>query len=172
MNGEMEIERDEEQSRPNQALASKSWRDGRNLILIAAGVLIVVLVFLFSGISGKDQSAEVLVQMEKNLAEMEKKIATIEKKQEDIRVPVKNLAEKVALLEKRQEQKTKPAMAAESRAAAPVKRFHKVKKGETLTGIAKKYRLPIEELRKMNRLSSRAALVPGQTLVIGHGGKR
>jgi LysM repeat protein len=171
MKDEIEIERNETQSQTNQAKAPKNWMDARNLILIAAGILIMVLVFLFSGISGKDKSAEVLVQMEKNLAEMDKKIATIEKKQEDIRVPVKDLAEKVAQLEKRQDPKTKPDVAASRQAAAPVKRFHKVKKGETLSGIAKKYRLSLAELRKMNKLTSKTVLVPGQALIIGQEGK-
>ena len=46
-----------------------------------------------------------------------------------------------------------------------------VKKGETATSIAKKYGLSVEELRRINNLSPKAVLSPGQKLIVSPGGK-
>jgi len=47
---------------------------------------------------------------------------------------------------------------------------HKVKRGENLYAIAKKYRIPVSQLKIQNNLKS-AKLSPGQTLVIGENKK-
>ncbi len=47
---------------------------------------------------------------------------------------------------------------------------HKVKRGENLYAIAKKYRVPVSQLKTQNNLKS-ARLSPGQTLVIGENKK-
>jgi LysM repeat protein len=85
--------------------------------------------------------------------------------------PVKSLAEKVEILEKRPAEKPKPPASPKPQAATPAKRYHEVKKGETLTGIAKRYGISVEELRRLNRLSPKAALSAGQKLLVSPGGK-
>ena len=54
--------------------------------------------------------------------------------------------------------------------AAPVDsffRYHKVKKGETLAGIAKQYRTDAQTLRELNDLASGDAVRPGDRLIVG-----
>lgn len=46
------------------------------------------------------------------------------------------------------------------------KKFHVVKRGESLMGIAQKYRVPIRQLAKANRLSNKAKITVGSSLVI------
>ena len=172
MNDEIEIER-REQYRPSSEGNPKNFlAEKKNLILIGVGVLILLLIFFFFGVSGKDKSAEILAQMEQKLAAVEQKIAALEKRQEDLATgPIKSLAEKVELLEKRPIEKPKPQTPPKAQSVSPAKRYHEVKKGETLTGIAKRYGLSVEELRRINKLSPKAILSAGQKLIVSPGGK-
>ena len=172
LNEEIEIER-REQYRPSSQGNPKNYlAEKKNVILIGVGVLIVVLIFIFFGNSGKDKSAETLAQMEQKLAAIEQKITLLEKQQEDLASgPVKSLAERVEMLEKRPAEKPKLPAAPKAQAVSPAKRYHEVKKGETLTAIAKKYGLSIEELRRMNKLSPKATLSAGQKLIVSASGK-
>jgi LysM repeat protein len=167
LNDEIEIEPREPYHTPSQGRIIKFFAEKQSLILIGVGVLIVVLIFLFSGIAGKDKSTEVLVQLEKNLAAMELKIATLETKHENLTSgPVKNLTERVEMLEKHPTEKPKPAVPLKAKTTPVAKRYHEVKKGETLAGIAKRYGLSVEELRRKNKLSPKATLTVGQKLIV------
>lgn len=169
MNDEIEIERDE-QYQPPAPRNPKNYV--RNLILIGAGVLIVALVIIFFRVSGKDKPNEVLAQMEKRLTIIEQKIATLETQQENLATgPVKSLAEKVEMLEKRPAERPKPPASPKTQAVPPAKRYHVVKKGETITKIAKRYGLSVEKLRRMNKLSPKTTVVAGQKLIISPGGR-
>ena len=46
-------------------------------------------------------------------------------------------------------------------------RYHKVKKGETLAGIAKQYRTDAQTLRELNDMASGDAVKPGDRLIVG-----
>lgn len=48
---------------------------------------------------------------------------------------------------------------------------HKVKKGDTLSGIARKYNINVHQLCRWNGLSEKTALRPGQRLTIHHDGE-
>lgn len=173
MNDEIEIEPGDLSRPPSQGNPKNYWAEKRNLILIGAGVLIVVLIFFFFRVSGKDKSTETLAQREQKLAAIEQKIAVLEKQKEDLLAsgPVKSLAEKVEMLEKRPTEKPQSPASPKAQAAPPAKRYHKVKKGETLTGIAKRYGLSVKELRRMNKLSPKTTLAVNQKLIVSPGGK-
>jgi LysM repeat protein len=131
-----------------------------------------VVIILFFAFSGKDKSAEMLAQMDQKLTAVEQKLAALEKQQEDLRNgPLKGLLERVEMLEKRPIEKPKPPVPPKAQAPAPKKAYHEVKKGETATSIAKKYGLSVEELRRINNLSPKAVLSPGQKLIVSPGGK-
>jgi LysM repeat protein len=172
LNDEIEIER-REQYRPSSQGNPKNYlAEKKNVILVGAGVLIVVLIFFFFGVSGKDKSAEILAQMDQKLVAIEQKIAVLEKQQEDlVSGPIKSLAEKVEMLEKRPAEKPKSAPSPKTQISSIPKRYHEVKKGETVTSIAKKYGLSVEELRRINKLSPKATLPAGQKLIVSPGGK-
>jgi membrane-bound lytic murein transglycosylase D len=46
------------------------------------------------------------------------------------------------------------------------KQTHKVRRGDSLWKIAKKYRVQIAQLTKWNRINKKALLMPGQKLVV------
>lgn len=164
MKDEIEIEREEQYRPPSQRNRQNTWANKRNLILIGAGVLIFVLIFFFVGVSGKDKSTEALAQMTQILDAMEQKIAALQKQQEDlVSGPVKSLAEKVEMLEKRLAEKPEPPTSPKAQAAPPTKRYHKVKKGETLYSIAKRYGLSVQKLRQINKLSRKLLLMQARS---------
>src|SRR6185312_1938011 len=48
---------------------------------------------------------------------------------------------------------------------------HKVRRGETLSSIARRYRVSVEDLRRMNAIGSRGTIQAGDRLVVS-GGRR
>lgn len=63
--------------------------------------------------------------------------------------------------------KTAAKTAAPAKTPAPKKAvYHRVRKGDTLFGIAKKYGVSVTQIRELNRLSKKGTIYPGQKLVI------
>jgi membrane-bound lytic murein transglycosylase D len=57
----------------------------------------------------------------------------------------------------------------EPKRSAAVQRYHRVKAGDTLWSVAKRYGLEVAELRRMNGLSSKSSRIrTGQRLRVGH----
>jgi len=172
MNDEIEIERREQYRHSSEENPKNILADKKKIAIIGAGVLAAAVIVYLLGFSGKDKSAEMLAQMEQKLTGIEQKIAVLEKQQEELASgPIKGLTERVEMLEKRPTEKPKPAASPKAQAPASAKRYHEVKKGETAAGIAKKYGLSVEELRRMNRLAPKAPLSAGQRLIVGPAGK-
>ena len=64
-----------------------------------------------------------------------------------------------------------PAEAAETAAATPSGPVHVVTKGETLTAIAKRYKVTVPDLLKVNKIADVRKLQIGQTLALPPGAK-
>ena len=172
MNDEIEVERKEKYRPSSEGEPQNFLADKKKAILIGFGVLAAAVIVYFVAFSGQDKYAEMFAQMEQRLSAGERKIAALEKQQEDLASgPMKSLSERVEMLEKRPVDKPKPPAPPKAQAPSPAKRYHEVKKGETITGIAKRYGMTVEELRKINNLSPKAALAVGQKLIVSPGGK-
>ena len=82
---------------------------------------------------------------------------------------VEVLAKKMEALEKRGQQ---PGVESKTRPAPPKpavtsqKKYHTVKRGETLLKIGKRYGIAVEELRKLNNLSKGQSIKIGQKLLV------
>ena len=62
-----------------------------------------------------------------------------------------------------------PPPSPSAKAAKPAHRYHKVRPGDTLWSVAKRYGLEVAELRKMNGLSAKSSRIrPGQRLRVGY----
>lgn len=59
-----------------------------------------------------------------------------------------------------------PRTATAAKASAPATRVHTVRSGETLIGIASRYRVPLSSVLKANRLSASAFIHPGQRITV------
>jgi membrane-bound lytic murein transglycosylase D len=67
------------------------------------------------------------------------------------------------------EPQREPTTVARSRPASEASRYHRVKAGDTLWSVAKRYGLEVSELRRMNGISPKASRIrPGQRLRVGH----
>ena len=63
----------------------------------------------------------------------------------------------------------KPVAPRPAASAKPAHRYHKVRAGDTLWSVAKRYGLEVAELRKMNGLSAKSSRIrPGQRLRVGY----
>lgn len=119
------------------------------------------------------------------LKAMEERVINLEKNLALQGVPATGaegaLAEKLEALSKRVEAlEKKPASAEKPAAAAPAvkeklkketaapgkKRYHEVKKGETLYQISKKYGISVTELRNLNNLNPEQSIQPGQKIQV------
>ena len=147
------------------------------LVLIFAGG---ILYFLSKRPTGSDATLlqSRMAALEQRIAGLEKRVAELQGK---ISAPgpdlallqrVDALSQKVEALEKQKqptaEPKAKPSTPSKPTASTE-KKYHTVKKGETLYGISKKYRISVEELRKLNNLSKDQWPRAGQKLLVSPG---
>jgi LysM repeat protein len=79
-----------------------------------------------------------------------------------------SLAQKVAAVEKKAA--SAPAASQTAGAKPATGRHHVVQKGDTLYGIAKKYKTTVADLRRLNGLGPNDAIYPNQKLLVAKGG--
>jgi LysM repeat protein len=170
------------------------------LILGGIGVLLmIVLIALFFGggdtLSKKDLTSfkARLDLLEKRLTRfdgVELRVASLEKKEKELEQSMAEadrskrlLTQQYTTLNQRLDslQKEKPLVPANSKALiAPQKkpptlgkkRFHEVRSGDTLYGIANKYGISVKELCRLNNISQNKIIQPGQKLVVSQGSQK
>ena len=169
--------------RPRSSFPFKPKRNV--LILGGAGILfLIILVAIFSG-NNEKPAADDLAAMQARLTQLEKRIDHLEG-MESKRLVTETaktegpLAQQLQNLTKRLDQLEKRMAAAPAKAQAPVttqekppppkkERYHEVRAGDTLFGIARKYGITIDELCRLNNISPRHIIYPGQSLLVGSG---
>ena len=185
--------RNKNEDLPGGQITSAFMKQGRTLILVAVGFLILIVVFtIFFGSRNKISKKELnaititLEQMEKRL----KALDGIVKKTDSLEDQIKGLGKSISKLERsgnflkqRQDKLTKringlqkgkipvtakttpPHTVQKSGDAQAKKRYHIVRRGETLFVIAKKYGISLNELRRLNKIT-KSRIYPGQKLLI------
>ena len=166
----------------------------RTLIFVGAGILLlVILIALFSGgsseLSKKDLTTiitrvDLLEKRLTRLEEVELRIATLQKQGNMLQQSmgetdrsIKSLTQRVDALterlEVREEKTTSVAKGTEAprgitgKPVSPDKRrVHEVRSGENLYRIALKYGLSVDELCRLNNITSSQVIHPGQKLII------
>jgi LysM repeat protein len=144
------------------------------LILIFGGGILYFLVKRPAGGEANLLQSKVTA-LEQRVAGLERQLADLQGKvgtpgRDPILLQrVDALSQKVDALE-REKQPTAESKAKPSASSKPVasteKQYHTVRKGETLYGIGKKYGISVEQLRKLNNLSSDQLLRRGQKLLV------
>jgi LysM repeat protein len=165
-----------------------SRRSLKPYLLLGAGlVVLVAFVVLFIPLSRTTGSSSQIKSLEgrlKNVEErlfalegVEKRLATLEQRSPAIEGSEK----KVAQLEQRVAELTrlveKPAASSPAKAQkaatspqpAPEARYHQVRAGETVYSIARRYGMTVDELMRLNKLTSETVLHPGDKLVVSKG---
>jgi len=154
--------KDQRRTRPNKHAGGPGFLanfkpEGRHLVMGAVGafVLILVLILLFGG--GSDVSSEAFNALKSEFDGMEKrltKLEAIDQKLASLETQVKNLD--------RQFSKISRPVASETNK----KRYHTVRQGDTLSGIAEKYGVSIGELCRLNDITPKTVIRPGQELLV------
>jgi LysM repeat protein len=152
-------------------------------------ILIALLVGGGNGLSRKDLTPiqvklDLLEKRLKRLEGMEARIGFLENQETDLQQffaeidrsgrstteQLKKITEKVGELEKRMglvPSKTKAQKPVQAKPVSPAKkRYHEVRRGETLYRIAKKYGMSVEELCRLNNIAPSQAIYPGQKLLV------
>ncbi|MBW2094637.1 MAG: LysM peptidoglycan-binding domain-containing protein [Deltaproteobacteria bacterium] len=107
---------------------------------------------------------------------LQKSIARLEGSLESFTKDLRNATRKIEQLKKRQAglsgQGKKTGLVRKKGASQTRRRYHVVQRGESLYKIAKKYGISLRELYRLNHLSSKSVIYPGQKLVVGPAGKK
>ena len=173
----------------------RSANSGFLRILLGVLLILVFLggIFYFLSRQSPDEEKDLL---QSKLANLEQKLFSLEKQITELQGKVSTLgpdpvflqqldalAQKVQALEEQKQPaaatKAKPSVRSKSEAetkakppapskpaASADKQYHTVQKGDTLYGISKKYKVSVEDLRKLNNLSKDQALRAGQRLQV------
>ena len=135
----------------------------RSLVLAVIGILaVIVAIILFLG-RGNSTSLEDLKAMELKLADLEKKWAKVE----GIEEKIADLDRQIRKLQGFLTELRRPVSSEGQKEKA---RYHEVRQGETLSGIAKAYDLALKDLCRLNRITPKTIIRPGQRLLISSGG--
>ena len=152
-------------------------------IMVYGGLGIIVLIilglFFFSGgekVSRPDLEAikTRLDRMENRLIQLENagqkfsptegRIKGMEKSLSKLDRTVRALREQLNKQSKRVDRIKDPLVTKKKSEAQ--KRYHEIRRGETLYGIAKKYNVSVDDLRRLNKFSKSRNIYPGQKIII------
>lgn len=175
--------------------SGRERRKGKKKPLILGGAGILLLIFLSSMFvggrdrqpqEGADPSAPRLNEIEDRLSRLEKtKGQTAVDEQgkgtspaiEDMEAALSSLKESIEKINQRADRLEQSVASLNSKLkaasvrtpavrASANKRYHEVRRGETLYSIAKRYDLSVDELRRLNHMGTQALIHPGQKLAV------
>ena len=141
--------------RPKTSLGFKL--QGRTLGFWGVRVLLLVVVFPFLFGCGNGESKEELSSLKTRLDEIEKRLTRLEgteRKMALLESQVKKLERSISKLNKPVAPRTKKG------------RYHEVRQGDSLFKIAQKHGITVEELCRLNKITSKAVIRPGQKLLV------
>ena len=171
-------------------LKSQGW----GIVFGGVGVLILITIFIL--ISGGDDrgSSEDLISIKAGIDQMDKRISRleeIEKRATHLEAEVRGLKQSMSNIDRtgnslrkgldeltqKMDQlqsaeasisvntSTKPAVKEEP-ISQEKRQYHMVSNGDTLYGIARRYGISLNELRRINNLSQNQAIYPNQRLLV------
>ncbi len=165
-----------------------------SLLFVGAALLIIILIIAIAFIAGNGSSVKPISDIQTRIKPLEEKvahfggmegnIASIQQQQETLQQAVSglesslkslqerlgHLSREVASLKKRMgitPASTKSTALIRNKLLSETRpRYHVVLKGESLYKIAKKYGLSLQELYRLNNLTSKSVIHPGLRLMI------
>ncbi len=143
---------------PSQA---KLNPEARYLVYSAIGVFaLVVVLVLFSG-GKREMSVGDYHSIKAKLGDLEKSVIKLE----DTDQKIAHLESQVKMLERSLSTLTRPV-------ASNMKKrtYHEVRRGETLSRIAQKYGISVEKLCRLNKITPKTVIRPGQRLLVSPAG--
>jgi len=135
-------------------------------------LLIVVIALLWMGRSGEDP--ETLVSIQAGLNRLEERITRLEglkglKELGGLEDRIIRLEKGEKRLQQEVKQIARPDATSTPKKAGPEakQRYHTVRSGESLYTIAKKYGISTDRLCKLNKITAKEPIRPGQRLLVG-----
>ncbi len=149
-------------------------------------VLLIIAFSLFSdGKSGKDSLSPLEARvkaLEESVAHvqgMEEGLTTVQARQEalekslvKLEASLKSVKSDLHKISREVAHLRKGRVANEKTARQAHHRYHVVQKGESPYKVAKKYGISVEELFRLNHLTKKSVIYPGQKLVVGSAKKK
>ena len=132
------------------------------------GIVLLIAVTVLFLIDRNGNSTEDLATIQAGLNRLEERVARLE--------GLEKLEGRVARLEKEEKQRQTQAQKLTSRRAASSaktpapkvrQRYHTVRSGESLYTIARKYGISTDKLCKLNNITPKKPIQPGQKLLVG-----
>jgi LysM repeat protein len=137
--------------------------EARYLVLSAIGVFALVIVLvLFSG-GGNEISVGDYDTLKAKLGDLQNSVTKLESAERKIA----RLESQVRRLERSLSKLTRPKSVASK---TKKRRYHEVRQGDTLSGISKEYGITIEQLCRLNKITPKTLIRPGQRLLVSSGG--
>lgn len=134
--------------------------EARYLVYSAIGVFaLVVVLVLFSG-GKREMSVGDYHFIKDKLGDLEKSVTKLEGTDQKIA----HLESQVKMLERSLSKLTRPVTSSTKKST-----YHEVRRGETLSRIAQKYGISVEQLCRLNKITPKAVIRPGQRLLISSG---
>lgn len=168
----------------------------RSLLLGGAGIvvlIILVVIFFRSGSSiNQEDLASIHARLDRvrerleRLDRVENRIVLLEKHEKALRESISKLESSGRLLRRQLDKVArglegsqkgmalkaqKPIPGHEKAVSGAKGRYHIVGRGDTLYAIAKKYKISINKLCRLNRISRKEIIRPGQRLLISQGAR-
>ena len=113
---------------------------------------------------------ERLVRLEKQEQNLKKSIAKVDRSGQSLAKRLENVSQEIKTLQESSTPGTvkKEAPSDDKKKGTPEAktRYHIVRSGDSPYGIAQKYGISVEELRRLNNLSAKQLIYPGQKLLI------
>jgi len=153
-------------------------RKRRIRILWGAGILLLVVVAAIFFWGHNNRFAEDIGAINARIDLLEKRLSQLDledmnKKAAHLEGQVKALKKSVARLNRSIAAKPKTGPAIKKKAVPQAKRqYHKVRPGETIYGIAKKYAISVDKLCRYNNLTKNQVISPGQKLWVAPGSQK
>ena len=149
-------------------------------------VLLIIAFFLFSdGKSGKDSLTPLEARvkaLEESVARaqgMEESITAMQTRQEELQkslvtveASLKSVKSDLHKISREFVHLRKGRLAHKETAQQAHHRYHVVQKGESPYKVARRYGISVEELFRLNHLTKKSVIYPGQKLVVGSAGKK
>lgn len=178
-------------SDPRGSGLSPGISNPKRTLILAIGTLLVfgiLLILLIRGITGPSSTDTAplmakISQLEERLGGLEgisERVGRLEKEGDGIRQSLERVEKSIKGLKAEVSEKSgkgetlakEAGVSGEgsrpSAAPSSSKKYHTVRRGESLYGIAKKYGVTIDDLRRLNKdLSKNRPIIPGQKILVG-----
>jgi len=133
-------------------------------------IVLVILIVIFFPRTGDYQLERKINSLDANLKQIEgnlNRLPWIEARLDQMEEKIKEFEVMMNTLEKFGKLSTQQTAKSPEAVAKAV--YHRVRAGETLYGISRRYGVTIEELRRLNKLPKEATIYPDQKLLVRQG---